>query len=97
VMWHGANDFVINPFFAKCGIDKLRADLPADGNMPKFTFCGDRVAGHEDLLAFDLAWAIRWIDARALGGAEPQLCEGEEALASVVGELFCPVPPGNVD
>jgi pimeloyl-ACP methyl ester carboxylesterase len=97
LMWHGANDVVIDPFFAKCGIDKLRADLPANGNPPKFTFCGDRVADHETLLAFDLARAIRWIDARALGGAEPQPCEGEEALSSVVGPLFCPQPPGNLD
>lgn len=94
VMWHGANDLVIPPPFAKCAIDKIRADLPANGQSAKFTFCGDPMADHETLLARDLAWVMRWIDARAFGAPEPDACPGEEALPQVP-PLACPELPGD--
>lgn len=88
VMWHGAFDAVIAPPFAKCGIDKLTADV---GN--KFKFCGDAQADHETLMARRAAWIMRWIEARRTGGAVPA-CDGESALGP---PLACPEPPGNVD
>jgi hypothetical protein len=93
LMWHGANDMVIAPPYAKCAIDKIRADLPANGQSAKFTFCGDPIADHETLLARDLATTIRWIDARAFGSPEPGACAGEEVLPQ---PLVCPEPPSNV-
>lgn len=88
VMWHGAKDAVIAPPYAKCAIDKIRADV---GN--KFTFCGDAQADHETLLAGRAAWVMRWIEARRSGGAVPA-CDGESALGA---GLVCPEPTGNVD
>lgn len=96
VMWHGANDAVIAPAFAKCAIDKLTVDLPKN-SAAKFTFCGDAMADHESLLARDLAWTTQWITARAVGGPEPAACPGESAIQGSEGALVCPAPPGNVD
>jgi pimeloyl-ACP methyl ester carboxylesterase len=94
LMWQGALDAVIPTPFAKCAIDKIAADLPANGGSAKFTLCGDADADHETLLPRNVAWVTRWIDARTLGAAEPPVCPGESALG---GPLMCPEPPGNVD
>jgi pimeloyl-ACP methyl ester carboxylesterase len=94
VLWQGANDLVINPLLAKCGIDKISADLPPSSRTAKFTQCGDPVAAHEDLLSNQMGWVTRWIDARALGTAEPAACQ---TLESITGPLMCLTPPGNQD
>ena len=98
VMWHGANDAVIEPALAKCAIDKLSADLqPLEGTAARFTFCGDAAADHESLLSNDIAWVARWIEARAGNGGEPPSCPGSDALEGGNGPLSCLTPPGNDD
>jgi hypothetical protein len=92
VLWQGKNDATIFPQLAKCGIDKIRADV---GN--KFMFCGDQVADHQTILSRRTHWVIRWIKARTLGHPEPNACNGEEAISEPGMTLECLTPPGNDD
>jgi len=98
VLWQGKYDAVIPTSFAKCAIDKLRQDLPGTNSTARFTLCGDANADHESVQGNNVAWVMKWIEARAFGGPEPQACPGEDALTdSETGPLECQTPPGNQD
>jgi len=98
VMWQGKNDVVIPLGFAKCGIDKLRQDLPGTNSTARFTLCGDASADHESVQGNNVAWVTKWIEARAFGTPEPAACPGEAALTDAeTGPLVCQTPPGNQD
>jgi hypothetical protein len=91
-LWQGKNDATIFPQLAKCGIDKIRSDI---GN--NFTFCGDKMADHQTILSRRTHWVLRWIKARTLGHAEPNACNGEDAISDPSMPLTCLEPPSPVN
>ncbi|HTU63443.1 MAG TPA: alpha/beta fold hydrolase, partial [Polyangiales bacterium] len=60
LMWHGALDPVVPMTFGTCAYERILSDLPS-----KFTFCGDLYADHDQILSWDLASMMGWINARA--------------------------------
>jgi pimeloyl-ACP methyl ester carboxylesterase len=96
VLWHGAADPVVPVPFASCAYNKIASDV--SGGTTPFTFCGDQTANHDQILSNDLAWVTRWIDARALGGAEPEACMSYPDFAEYIGpDIACPEPPSPVN
>lgn len=105
LIWQGGLDQTVSPGYAKCGFDKIRADLGASAD--KLKVCGDPTAIHgafvgdpvnlsDGITRRGMDWVNAWLSARTLGTAEPAACAGEEALA-VGGTLTCAAPPKNVD
>ncbi|MBI5536799.1 MAG: alpha/beta fold hydrolase [Deltaproteobacteria bacterium] len=106
LIWQGALDHTVTAGYAKCGFDKIRADLGASAD--KLKVCGDPTAIHGGFIGDEvnlsdgitrrgMDWVNEWISARTLGTPEPAACAGEEALAGSGGTLVCATPPKNVD
>jgi pimeloyl-ACP methyl ester carboxylesterase len=99
LMWHGAADAVVPISFGTCAYEKIASDLSGN-NSAEFTFCGDVGADHDQILSFDLAWMMSWINAQANGSPEPAACLNYPAFeAAVGGNIGCPPlsMPINVD
>jgi hypothetical protein len=105
-VWQGALDGTVKPGYAKCGFDKMRADLGAQSS--KLKVCADPTAIHGAFVGKDsnlsdgitrrgMDWANEWLAARTLGTADPAECLGEEALAPDGGTLTCNTPTSNTD
>jgi len=100
LMWHGALDAVVPMTFGTCAYQKISSDLSAN----KFTFCGDVGADHDQILSFDLAWVMGWINARANGSPEPAACSNYLTFAAEVAatygglvDITCPAYPSPVN
>jgi hypothetical protein len=97
LLWQGAQDALVAPPLAQCGIEKITMDLSGPAASTKLTICGDRDADHQILLDRHVGWVARWIAARTLGEPEPEACPGHDELLPDDGELTCLTPPGNAD
>jgi hypothetical protein len=92
VLWQGAQDQLITPDLAKCGVEKIQRDP-----SPSFKLCGDAAADHETIESRNTAWVTKWIEARTQGAPDTLACPGEEAFQNSIVPFVCPDIPGNED
>lgn len=86
VYWLGGADDFLPPGFQQCGIDRLEA------NGADLTLCVDAEGGHAEVTPRTADWVRQYLEFTLLGGAEPEVCAGVDALD---GPLSCTLPITN--